>query len=95
MPGECLEDGSRHLRLTVRLASNAPKTGLPRSVLGLGLAGDYTIRTNVMVYLPTGGAPVDATQDGAPVDYGSGVELGRAVAVFTVDLAPGGPAPWS
>ncbi|GAA3231993.1 DUF4012 domain-containing protein [Dactylosporangium siamense] len=89
VPGECLEDGSRHLRLTVRLASNAPRSGLPRSVLGLGLAGEYTIRTNVMVYLPTGGAPVDATQDGAPVDYGSGVELGRTVAVFTVDLAPG------
>ncbi|WP_327006758.1 DUF4012 domain-containing protein [Dactylosporangium sp. NBC_01737] len=90
VPGECLEDGSRHLRLTVRLASNAPRSGLPRSVLGLGLAGEYTIRTNVMVYLPSGGAPVDATQDGAPVDYGSGVELGRTVAVFTVDLAPGG-----
>lgn len=88
-PGECLEDGSRHLRLTVKLASTAPKTGLPRSVLGLGLAGAYTVRTNVMVYLPTGGAPVDATQDGAPVDYGSGFEAGRAVAVFTVDLAPG------
>ncbi|MET7420472.1 DUF4012 domain-containing protein [Dactylosporangium sp. NPDC005555] len=88
-PGECLEDGSRHLLLTVELASTAPRTGLPRSVLGLGLAGDYTIRTNVMVYLPSGGAPVDATQDGAPVDYGSGFEKGRAVAVFTVDLAPG------
>jgi hypothetical protein len=89
MPGECLEDGSRHLRLRVTLASGAPRTGLPRSVLGLGLAGEYTIRTNVMVYLPSGGAPVDATQDGVPVDYGSGFELGRTVAVFTVDLAPG------
>ncbi|MFF5230797.1 DUF4012 domain-containing protein [Dactylosporangium sp. NPDC000521] len=87
--GECLEDGSRHLRLTVKLGSTAPASGLPRSVLGLGLAGDYTVRTNVMVYLPTGGAPVDATQDGAPVDYGSGFELGRTVAVFTVDLKPG------
>ncbi|MGI5179399.1 DUF4012 domain-containing protein [Dactylosporangium sp. CA-152071] len=87
--GECLEDGSRHLRLTVKLGSTAPSSGLPRSVLGLGLAGDYTVRTNVMVYMPTGGAPVDATQDGAPVDYGSGFELGRTVAVFTVDLKPG------
>lgn len=87
--GACLEDGSRHLRLTVRLASSVPRSGLPRSVLGLGLAGDYTMRTNIMVYLPTGGAPVDATQDGAPVDYGSGIEGGRTVAVFTVDLAPG------
>ncbi len=85
----CQEDGSRLLRLTVTLASNAPSSGLPRSVLGLGLAGPYTMRTNVMVYLPTGGAPVDARQDGAPVDYGSGVDVGRSVAVFTVDLPPG------
>jgi hypothetical protein len=87
--GRCLEDGSRPLRLTVTLASAVPRTGLPRSVLGLGLAGDYTVRTNVMVYAPTGGSPVAATQDGAPVDFGAGVDKGREVAVFTVDLAPG------
>ncbi|MER7007981.1 DUF4012 domain-containing protein [Dactylosporangium sp. NPDC000555] len=87
--GRCLEGGMRPLRLSVTLASNAPKTGLPRGVLGLGLAGDYTMRTNVLVYAPTGGSPVAARQDGAPVDFGTGLEKDREVAVFTVDLAPG------
>jgi hypothetical protein len=87
--GRCLQDGTRPLRLTVTLASNAPKTGLPRSVLGLGLAGDYTVRTNVLVYAPAGGSPVAATQDGAPADFGTGLDKGREVAVLTVDLAPG------
>jgi hypothetical protein len=87
--GRCLEGGARPLRLTVTLASTAPRTGLPRSVLGLGLAGDYTVRTNVLVYAPAGGSPVAATQDGAPADFGTGLDRGREVAVFTVDLAPG------
>ncbi|MGI5246790.1 DUF4012 domain-containing protein [Dactylosporangium sp. CA-139066] len=87
--GRCLPDGTRPLRLTVTLGSTAPKTGLPRSVLGLGLAGEYTVRTNVLVYAPAGGSPVSATQDGAPTDFGTGLDKGREVAVFTVDLAPG------
>jgi hypothetical protein len=87
--GPCLEDGSRQLHLSVTLGSNAPRTGLPRSVLGLGLAGDYTVRTNIMVYAPIDGAPIDGTQDGVRVEFGSGYEKGRSVAVFTVDLAPG------
>ncbi|WP_432984405.1 DUF4012 domain-containing protein [Dactylosporangium sp. CA-233914] len=87
--GRCLEDGARPLRLTVTLGSTAPKTGLPRSVLGLGLAGEGIIRTNVLVYAPTGGSPVAATQDGAETDFGTGYEKGREVAVVAVDLAPG------
>ncbi|GGM85899.1 DUF4012 domain-containing protein [Dactylosporangium sucinum] len=87
--GPCLEDGSRQLGLVVTLGSNAPRAGLPRSVLGLGLAGAYTVRTNVMVYAPTGGTPVAAVQDGVPVDFGTGDDKGRTVAVLTVDLAPG------
>jgi hypothetical protein len=87
--GRCLEDGSRPLRLTVTLGSNAPRTGLPRSVLGLGLAGEGIVRTNVLVYAPTGGSPVAATQDGAQTDFGTGFEKGREVAVLAVDLAPG------
>ncbi|GAA0714871.1 DUF4012 domain-containing protein [Dactylosporangium roseum] len=87
--GPCLEDGTRQLGLTVTLGSNAPRTGLPRSVLGLGLAGEYTVRTNVMVYAPTGGMPVAAVQDGKAVEFGTGMDKGRAVAVIPVDLAPG------
>jgi hypothetical protein len=87
--GRCLEDGSRPLRLTVTLGSNAPKSGLPRSVLGLGLAGDHTVRTNVLVYAPAGGSPVAARRDGAEVDFGTGLDKEREVVVLTVDLAPG------
>ncbi|MEV6928834.1 DUF4012 domain-containing protein [Dactylosporangium sp. NPDC051485] len=87
--GRCLDGGARPLRVTITLGSTAPAKGLPRSVLGLGLAGDYTVRTNVLVYAPTGGSPVAARQDGAEVDFGTGLDKGREVAVFTVDLAPG------
>ncbi|MFI5906110.1 DUF4012 domain-containing protein [Dactylosporangium sp. NPDC051541] len=87
--GRCLDNGARPLRLTVTLGSNAPKSGLPRSVLGLSLAGEGVIRTNVLVYAPTGGSPIAARQDGADVDFGTGYEKGREVAVFPVDLAPG------
>jgi hypothetical protein len=89
--GQCLEDGTRELKVKVVLTSVAPKSGLPQAVTGLALAGDpYTIRTNILVYAPTGGTPVAATLDGAEADAGSGVDRGRAVSVVTVDLPPGG-----
>jgi hypothetical protein len=88
--GACMEDGTRELRLRVELGSTAPSSGLPPSVLGLGLSGaPYTVRTNVVVFSPVGGAVVDATLDGAPVEMGTGVEQARAVSVATVDLPPG------
>jgi len=86
----CLEDGTRELRLKVTLTSTAPKSGLPFSVTGLALGGPGNIvRTNVMIYSPTGGAAVDTKLNGADTDVGLGVEKGRAVSVVTVDLAPG------
>ena len=55
--GECRSDGRRELRLRVTLRSTAPKSGLSKSVLGLGLAGDpYTARTLVSIFSPAGGA---------------------------------------
>jgi hypothetical protein len=88
--GGCRDDGRRELRLRVTLGSTAPSSGLPAYVLGLGLAGDpYTIRTNVLVFSPTGGGVVQARLDGQPVSQGSGVERGRNVSVVTVDLRPG------
>jgi hypothetical protein len=63
---------------------------LPKYVLGLGLAGDpYTVRTNVMIFSPTGGGVVTANLDGVPTAMGAGVERGRSVAVVTVDVPPG------
>jgi hypothetical protein len=88
--GGCRVDGRRELRLRVTLGSTAPASGLPAYVLGLGLAGDpYTIRTNVLVFSPTGGGVVQARLDDQPVSLGSGVERGRNVSVVTVDLRPG------
>jgi hypothetical protein len=87
----CEPDGRLRLRLTVRLRSTAPRTGLSRYVLGLGLAGDpYTARTNVSVFAPPGGALLDARLDGAAVPLGTGTEQGRFVGVVTVDVPPGG-----
>jgi hypothetical protein len=88
--GDCLEENVRELRLRVTLGSTAPRSGLPKSVTGLALSGDpHTVRTNVLVFSPTGGGVVDAMMDGAEVEVGTGVERDRAVSVVTVDLPPG------
>jgi hypothetical protein len=88
--GDCMEDGTVELRLKVTLGSKAPSSGLPASVLGLGLSGDpYTVRTNLMVFSPSGGGLVDTSVDGAAVEIGTGVERDRTVGVVTVDLPPG------
>jgi Protein of unknown function (DUF4012) len=88
--GECDPDGGRELRLHLTLGSTAPPRGLPRYVLGLGLSGHpYVVRTNVMIFSPTGGGILGASRGGAEVDLGTGTEGDREVGVLTVDLAPG------
>ena len=88
--GACRADRRRELRLRVTLRSAAPPRGLPAYVLGMGLGGrPYTIRTNVLVFAPTGGGVVEARIGGKRVPVGTGVERGRAVGVVTVDLPPG------
>ena len=81
-----------HVR--VALTSTVPAsaaTSLPAYVVGRGAPGLAlgTIRTQVYVYAPTGGAVLTATLDGATAPLGAGVESGRAVGIITVDLAPG------
>jgi len=86
----CRRDGRREITLRVRLGSTAPKAGLSRHVLGLGLAGDpYTVRTNVSVYSPTGGAILEMRLDRGKLPFGSGRDRRRAVGTVTVDLRPG------
>jgi hypothetical protein len=88
--GSCQDDGSVELHLRITLGSTAPPSGLPQYVLGLALSGNpYTIRTNVMVFSPTGGSLEDATVNGAEADMGTGAEGGRKVGVLTIDLPPG------
>jgi hypothetical protein len=88
--GACDEDGSRELHLKLTLGSTAPAANLPGYVTGLALSGDeYTSRTNVMIFSPTGGGVVGAALNGKEVEFGTGLERDRGVAVLTVDLPPG------
>jgi hypothetical protein len=88
--GGCRMDGRRELKVSVRLSSTAPTTGLPGVISGVGdVVPPYTLRTNLMVFSPTGGSIVDAKRDGSSSPVGSGSERGRAVAVVAVDLKPG------
>lgn len=86
----CRTDGRRELTLRVVLGSTAPKSGLSPHVLGLGLAGDpYTVRTNVSIYSPTGGAIAEMRLDGAKHPFAAGRDRRRAVGIMTVDVKPG------
>ncbi|MDQ1657308.1 MAG: hypothetical protein QOD41_2391 [Cryptosporangiaceae bacterium] len=88
--GDCLADGRRRLKLTVTLGSAAPARGLTTDVLGLALGGKpYTIRTNVLVFSPTGGGIGEALVDGRKVHIGTGTDHQRSVGVLTVYLLPG------
>jgi hypothetical protein len=88
--GNCDSDGNRELHLKLTLASSAPTANLPDYVTGLALSGDkYTSRTIVMIFSPTGGGVVGATLNGKEVEFGTGLERDRGVAVLTVDLPPG------
>lgn len=89
--GACVMDGRRELSLRVSISSRAPRSGLPRSVLGLALADDpYAARTLVYVFSPAGGAVRQVWVDGAETPIGSGVERRRQVAIVAVDVPPGG-----
>lgn len=86
----CRPDGRREMVVRVTLRSTAPRAGLPRSVLGLGLSGDpYTVRTIMLLFSPAGGGILTARLAGRPVPIGAGVERGRAVGVVTVDVPAG------
>ncbi|MFY1584401.1 DUF4012 domain-containing protein [Micromonospora sp. WMMD734] len=88
--GDCADEGRRQLKLRFTLHSSAPDSGLAKSVLGLGMAGDpYTARTLISIYSPAGGTVLSARVDGKPTSLGSGIERRRQVVIATVDVAPG------
>jgi hypothetical protein len=78
-------------RVQITLTSAVPTSALPAYVTGGGVPGLVTgsIRTQLYVYAPTGGAVETATADGKPARLGAGVVSGRSVGLVTVDLAPG------
>jgi hypothetical protein len=90
---DCRADGSQALTVAVSLTSTAPadRADLPRYVSGTARAdvpaGD--IRTNVLLYAPTGGYIEDARLDGAQLAGLSQSHGGSAVLGGTVQLAPG------
>jgi hypothetical protein len=79
-----------HIQLTSTVP-NPATSPLPAYVTGDGVPGlaPGTMRNQVYVYAPTGGAVTTATVDGKAVGLGAGIESGRAVGILTVDLAPG------
>ncbi|GIJ51690.1 hypothetical protein Val02_85760 [Virgisporangium aliadipatigenens] len=88
---ECRPDRRMRLTLFFELSSEAPTSGLPASVLGLGLAGNpYTARTIVSAFSPTGGALESVTLDGQPIRVSSGTEQNRMVGRMLVDVPAGG-----
>ena len=86
----CRSDGRMDLSLQVTLATKAPASGLPDYVTGAAIGGKNVTRTIVMVFTPTGGTIEAVDQDGRSIVPGMGTEGGRSVAVFQVDLKPGG-----
>ncbi|GAA2529565.1 DUF4012 domain-containing protein [Pilimelia columellifera] len=89
--GRCWADGRRELTVRVQLSSVAPRSGLPRAVTGLALAGDpTTARTLLVLVAPARGGVVSATVDGRPTPLGAGRESGRPAAVLTLDVPAGG-----
>ncbi len=88
-PGSCAY-GGRELDLSVVLDYSAPASGLPTYVLGPSATGvPYLLRTNVMVFAPTGGQVTSVKVNGMTVQVRRGVDHGRQVGVVTVNQMPG------
>jgi hypothetical protein len=91
LDGSCLSDGRREIRLRVTLESTAPREDRLPDVVADGRIGlpRGVARTNVLVFAPSGGGVASATAAGKPLGLATGMERGRMVGYYTVDLAPG------
>ncbi len=88
----CAMNGVQSLAVTVTMSSKAPADAatLPVSVIGPGLgAKPGSIRTNVLLYAPTGGRIEHPMINGKTLISAPMVQDGRPVAAQTIDLAPG------
>ncbi len=92
VPESCAADGAQTMQVTVTMTSTAPAdaASLPVSVIGPGYgARPGFIRTNAMLYAPSGGQIREPTIDGRRSISATLTHDGRRVTVQTIDLAPG------
>jgi hypothetical protein len=87
-----VRDDCRGYAVRVTLASAAPSTGLPETVLSWASAvpDRYSLRTIVSVAAPTGWSVGSATVDGTAVSIVDGTLHGRMVALLATEIPPGG-----
>ena len=90
----CRADGKPSTVVNVTLTNRAPAdagTSLPRYVTGGGTYGvtPGNIRTRVAVYGPRDGFLAATQSDGGNYPTVAGIDGGRPVSLFTVELAPG------
>ncbi|MEV8214384.1 DUF4012 domain-containing protein [Leifsonia sp. NPDC077715] len=90
----CRADGKPSTVVNVTLTNHAPAdagSSLPRYVTGGGTYGvtPGNIRTRVAVYGPNEGFLAATQSDGGNYPTVAGVDGGRPVSLFTVELAPG------
>lgn len=82
-----------HLDVTIRNDAPADAAGLPAYITGGGGQGvsPGEIKTTIYVYLPRGSTPVsfEAGGDVETPGFGGGIDGGRDVVVWVVQLAPG------
>ncbi len=89
---ECLADGTQRLHVTVRLGSTAPAdaAGLPPYLTGAGaVVSPGIIRTNMLIYAPTGGSIESSRVNSEPGAVFAQVHDGLSVAALTTTLKPG------
>ena len=89
-PESCSESGVQRLAVTVRLSSDAPRTGLPDYVAANGVSGPRgTMRNTVYLYAPAGGRIDAVTLDDEEPAVTLDDHDARPVAYTTIDLRPG------
>jgi len=88
---ECLPDGSQEVVVTVALTSTAPGDAatLPSYISGGRVLPAGQMRTNVLLYAPTGGWVDSVRVTGAEPGIHAQFHDGLAVAGKTVELGPG------
>lgn len=89
---QCHANGNQDLTLTITLSSDAPEGAavLPPSLVGDGDAVDEgDMRSNLLVYAPTGGRITDMRDPDGTVDAFPQIHDGQVVAARRVYLSPG------